>query len=311
MLGLRRFRGQKKSVRARWAVLWQSPAAVSPQARYSVVVRFQAPMEKKEVLDGRCIVSPGLQSHSAVRQRTGSRFSRGADPQDEESSEEDRPFLPRFLLQEIYLLAQLVPAKPAGESSGQIRLASLARNFGDRVHDPPDSRARCFSSMQCVRTAQSPGALLGAIFPVGASASRRFPLAVGFSALVQALGQSRQPEQGAQDRIHDSEPDLWMWDLDVAGDYCPRVSGPVPQPAVSFRPRLLLRELVLAHSLFDPCRSIRGSPLTKSGWLSLRRVAHTECVIIMFQATVNFLWRCAHLKTSSMMGEKSVDSSPI
>ena len=51
----------------------------------------------KEVLDGRCLLSLGPQSHSAAQQRTGSRISRGCD---EESSEEDRPFLPR-LLQEI------------------------------------------------------------------------------------------------------------------------------------------------------------------------------------------------------------------
>ena len=31
------------------------------------------------------------------------------------------------------------------------------------MHDPPDSRARCFSSVQCQRTAQSSGALIGAM----------------------------------------------------------------------------------------------------------------------------------------------------
>ena len=55
-------------------------------------------MEKKKVLDGRCIVSPGLKFHSSVRQRTGSRISRSLG---EEPSEDDKPFLPRFLLQEI------------------------------------------------------------------------------------------------------------------------------------------------------------------------------------------------------------------
>ena len=64
---------------------------VSPGAKHAME-------QKKEVLDGRCIVPPRHQFHSAVRQRTGSRISR-----DEESSEEDRPFLPRFWLQEIIL----------------------------------------------------------------------------------------------------------------------------------------------------------------------------------------------------------------
>ena len=36
-----------------------------------------------------------------------------------------------------------------------------------------------------------------------------------------------------------------------------------------------------------PWFGIRGGPLTKSDWLSVR-VAHTECVIIMVQATVNY-----------------------
>ena len=41
-----------------------------PQARYSEVLCLLVPIKpwKKEVLDGRCIVSPGLQSPSAVRQ---------------------------------------------------------------------------------------------------------------------------------------------------------------------------------------------------------------------------------------------------
>ena len=64
--------------------------------------------------------------------------------------------------------------------------------------------------------------------------------------------------------------------------------GPMLQPAVPFWPRLLLRELILAHSPSDP-RSLptRGSPLTKSDWLCLRGVAHTECDIVV-QATVNY-----------------------
>ena len=60
------------------------------------------------------------------------------------------------------------------------------------MHDPPDSRARCFFLVQCVRTAQSRGALLGAMARLGQSrqllvwAHRQYlrlgarPLGVGF-----------------------------------------------------------------------------------------------------------------------------------
>ena len=71
------------------------------------------------------------------------------------------------------------------------------------------------------------------------------------------------------------------------GDYCPRVPGPVPQAVVPFRPRLLLRELILAHSPSDLCRSIRGSPHHIRLALFQEGVAHTECATITFQATVH------------------------
>ena len=58
-------------------------------------------MENQDVLDGRYTMPLGLQFHSAVRQRTESRLSGALIPGDEESSEEDRPFLSRFLLQEF------------------------------------------------------------------------------------------------------------------------------------------------------------------------------------------------------------------
>ena len=124
--------------------------SLSPQQPFSSSPMYDRAesrgMEKKEDLDGRCIVSLGPQSHSAVRQRTGSRLSRGTDP-----PREDRPFQPRFSLQEI-VLAQTGQA--CRDSPVQIRLASLARNFGERMNDPHGSRARCFSQVQCVRTAQ-------------------------------------------------------------------------------------------------------------------------------------------------------------
>ena len=56
-------------------------------------------MEKKEVLDGRCIVLPRLTPQYDSEQDLVS--PEALIPRDEESSEEDRPFQPRFLLQEI------------------------------------------------------------------------------------------------------------------------------------------------------------------------------------------------------------------
>ena len=119
-----------------------------------------------------------------------------------------------------YLRAQPVrrglsqPAKLAGGSSVQIRLASLARNFGDRMHDPPDSRACCFSSVQSVRTAQSRETLLGAMALL--DDSRWQPGSVPWS---WCLGRAHSPCSGRIDSIYDSEPDLCKWVLDVAGDY--------------------------------------------------------------------------------------------
>ena len=81
-----------------------------------------------------------------------------------------------------------------------------------------------------------------------------------------SLGRTDSACSERTDIIFDSEPDHWKQDLDVAGDRCPHVPG--PQPALPFQLRLLLRELFLAHSPSDPDRSIRGSSLTKTDWLS-------------------------------------------
>ena len=82
-------------------------------------------------------------------------------PRDEESSEDDRPFPPRFLLQEIIFVhspyegvSHNRPCLRSRESSVQIRLASLARGCRNRMRDPPITRTRCLSLVQCVRTSQ-------------------------------------------------------------------------------------------------------------------------------------------------------------
>ena len=139
----------------------QQPFPSSPIFDRGVSPGANHAMEKKEELDCRRIVPLGLQSHSAVRQCTGSRVSRDTDPP-RRGIQRGRQTVPTEIpVTGDYLSAQAVrrglsqSAKPARESPVPIRLASLAWNCGDRVHDPPGSRARCFSSVQGVRTAQS------------------------------------------------------------------------------------------------------------------------------------------------------------
>ena len=169
------------------------------------------------------------------------------------------------------------PAKPAGESSVQIRLASLARNFRDRMRDPPDSRPRCLFSLQCVPTAQSSGALFGAMAPVDASASRRCPQAAGSSALVREFTQGRQPMLWA----HRQYLRLGARPLEVGFGCdlrllpsCPQtgtsVSGSISAMAPS--PRAHPHSLPVRSSLFHP----RKSPLVPNpiGPPSGRSCAH-------------------------------------
>ena len=184
------------------------------------------------MLDGRCIVPLGLQSHSAVRQCT-------LIPRDEESSEDDRPFQPRFLLQETILAHSPHEGVFHNRPSLQgnllpIRPASLEWNCGDRVHDPPGSRARCFSSVQGVRTSESSGAPLGASVPAGPSASRRIPLAVRSSALVWSLGRAASPCSGRTDSIHDADLDRWKLRSQSGHKAAPRpVGAPLLQARVN------------------------------------------------------------------------------
>ena len=58
----------------------QQPFHSNPVLGCIVSLGAQHAMEKKKVLDGTCIVSLGLKFHSSVRQRTGSRISRGTGP---------------------------------------------------------------------------------------------------------------------------------------------------------------------------------------------------------------------------------------
>ena len=135
-------RGDSKdntSVRARCTVFRLPPSVTSsryPQTRYSAVLCLLVPnMPWKRKMTWTADAWCRLDSRFA--QQFGSERALGSPEalisRDDESSEDDRPFLPRFLPQEIIFahrpirrgLSQL--AMPAGESSMQIRLASLAR----------------------------------------------------------------------------------------------------------------------------------------------------------------------------------------
>ena len=147
-------------------------------------------------------------------------------PQEEESSEEDRPFLPRFLLQEDYLRALgrtrglSQPAKPARESPVQNRLASLARNCGDRVHDSSRFESSLpFLGAVCANSSKQGSAPRrnGPCRP-----QRRFSTSFAGS-LVQclgsgSLGRADSPCSGRTDSIHGSDPALRKLRLDVDGN---------------------------------------------------------------------------------------------
>ena len=143
------------------------------------------------------------------------------------------------------------------------------------------SRTCCLSSVQRLRNPSS---------GFRSSARRSLPAPVRIDEfrwkpdqvpLYGSSGRADSPCFGQTDRIHDSEPDLWEWQP-------VSVPGAVPQPVVSFQPRLLLQELVLALTLHP----ILAGPLAEVPHqirLALPQwVAHTKCAIIMFQATVNY-----------------------
>ena len=197
-------------------------------------------MEKKcWAADAPCRSDPSLAPHYDSEQDLGS--PEALILRDEESSEEDRPCPPRFLLQEIIFAHE-------GVFHNQ---PSLQRNLLCRSDW---LRLRGISETECMilpirELAAFPRCSVCEQLKAEERSSARWPLSA--SALLDdsrwqswsgGLGRADSPCSGRTGSICDSEPDFWKWDLDVAGDTCPRVPGPVPQPAVPFRPRLLLRE---------------------------------------------------------------------
>ena len=88
----------------------------------------------------------------------GSRLSGGTDPSGRGIQRGRQAVLAEIPVAGEYLRAQFKrrvqsqPARLAAEPSVQIGLASLTKELGDTVLDPTTSRARCYPSVQCVRT---------------------------------------------------------------------------------------------------------------------------------------------------------------
>ena len=201
---------------------------------------------------------------------------------DEESSEEDNPFLPRFLLQEMIFAHS--PYEGLFHNRPSLQRNLLCRS--DWLRPQGTSETECM-----FLPVQELAAVLRCSVCEQLKAEERFSARRSLPAPVLldefrwqsdpmpwygSLGKADSLRSGRTDSVHDSEPDLWQQDLDAAGDYCPRVPG--PQPAVPLRPRLLLRELILAHSLSDPCCFIRGSPAHPNRLALPQRGPHTPSV---------------------------------
>ena len=272
---------QTKRVHARGSLACARPTrprtAVCPKpAIHILVLRGPNGMEKEKKLDSRCIVSLGFRLCSRGRQRTGNRASLGTDPTHREGPGDDvTPFLPRFLQQEVIIAHS--PYDDLQENllcrADWLCLRGIAATELAILPTRELAACPCCSACEHPSSGERPPARRSQPAPVLVDGFSWQPEQVPWSG---SSGRADSPCSGRTNSIYDSEPDFWKWDL--ARNFCPHVHGPESQPAVPSQPRLLLRELIFAHSHpTDPRRSLRGSPLTKSDWLSLRRVAHRVC----------------------------------
>ena len=166
------------------------------------LVRLQVPImpwkrKNCRTAEAWCRLDPSLAPQYDTKLDFGSSTTRIT--RDEESSDQDRPSPSRFLLQEAIFAHTPYEGVFHNWPTG---------NCGDRMHDPPSSRARFLSSVQCVRTGHSTGALPGAMVPVG-------PDSVPWSG---AWGRAESSCFGRTESIYDSDSDLWKLRLDVDGN---------------------------------------------------------------------------------------------
>ena len=98
-------------------------------------------------------------------------------------------------------------------------------------------------------------------------------------------GRADSPCSGRTDSILDSEfsgSGIWIR-LEI-------IAAVIPDRYLSQRYNFGHGSFSESLSSLTPCkprRSVSGSPLTESDWLSLKGVTHTDSTTIMFQATVN------------------------
>ena len=146
-------------------------------------------------MGGRCLVSPAVNFRPAVRQRTGSRISRGSHPS-RRGIQRRRQTVPAAISASgDYLRAHPVFHNwPSLQEnllcrSDWLRLRGIA---GTECAILPIRELAPYPRGSACEHPRSGGAPLGASVPVGTSASRRIQLAARSSALVWEPGQSRQ-----------------------------------------------------------------------------------------------------------------------
>ena len=221
---------KKTSVRARWSVLWLSPSVLSsrfPQARYSAVVCLWVqimPWKRKKcwTADALCRLDPSLTPQHDSELDLGS--PKALIPRDEEASEEDRPFLPRFLLQEIIFAH--IPYERVFHNRPSLQGNFLCRSDWLRLRGIAETECmilpvqelaafpRCGVCEQ-LRAGRRPSACRSLLAPVLLD---EFPWQSDPGPWSGSLGRADSPNSGRTDSSNDSDSDLWKLRLDVDGD---------------------------------------------------------------------------------------------
>ena len=147
----------------------QQPFPSSPTLCSGEFPGAQQAVEKKEVLDGRCVVSPGLKFRPAIRKRTRFRISRGTHPPRRGIQRRQQTVPTAISATGGYLRVQSVRG---GRPSLQGTL--LCRSDWHCLRGVAETecvilpvRELCFCPVQCVRTIQLSEAPLRASVPAG------------------------------------------------------------------------------------------------------------------------------------------------
>ena len=203
----------------------RSSAAVSlkPHIRLWCVSGCQSCHGKRKkcrTADALCRLDPSLTPQYDSELDLGS--PEALIPRDEESSEEEQTVPTEMLVARDYLRAQPVEGVFHNRPCLQVNL--LCRSDWLRMRGIAETECMilpvrelaAFSLVQCMRPAQSRGALLGAMVPVGPSASRRIPAGSHIQCLgLGAWAEQTAPALGAQTvstaQIQTSGNCFWKW----------------------------------------------------------------------------------------------------